>query len=256
MTAREPLHKLKADLHIHTVLSPCGSLEMSPVNIVKEAFRKELDIIGICDHNASQHCPLIRKLAEKYGIFVLMGIEVTTIEEVHCLAFFETEEIINLFQEFIDLHIQKIRNDPDRFGHQVIVDEEENILGQIDWLLISATDLTIDNLEEKVHQLGGIFVPAHIDRSAFSLSSQLGFVPPELKADAYEVSKFSSDRLMIEKFPWLNDKVFISSSDAHFLKDIGSSISEFEITALNFEEIRKALQGIDGRNVRIANGRA
>jgi hypothetical protein len=177
------------------------------------------------------------------------------VESVHCLAFFETEEILNVFQKYIDRHIQKIQNDPDKFGHQVIVDEEENITGQIDWLLINATDLTIDNLEEKVHQLGGIFIPAHIDRSAFSLISQLGFVPPDLKADAYEVSKFSSDNAMIEKFPWLNGKAFISSSDAHFLKDIGTSISEFEISACNFGEVRKALQGFEGRNVRTITGR-
>jgi hypothetical protein len=250
MTDRESLQKFKADLHIHTVLSPCGSLEMSPSNIIKEASRKKLDIIGITDHNASQHGPLCRKLAKDYGIFVLMGLEVTTIEEVHCLVFFETEEILNIFQEYIDSHIKKIQNNPDKFGFQVIVDEHENITGQVDWLLINATDLTLDSVEEKVHQLGGIFIPAHIDRSAFSLISQLGFVPPDLKADAYEVSKFSSEHAMIKKFPWLDGKAFISSSDAHFLKDIGCSVTEFNIIDCNFDEIRKAFQGLEGRNVR------
>jgi len=250
MIAPDSLNIYKADLHIHTVLSPCGSLEMSPVNIVHEATRKGIDIIGITDHNATHHASLIRRLAADSGIFVMMGAEVTSTEEVHCLAYFDADEILVQFQQFIDEHIQKVPNNPEKFGHQLIVDENENILSQVDWLLINATNLSIDEIEIKVHELGGIFIPAHIDRSAFSLISQLGFVPPELKADAFEISKYAKVQDMLNKFPYLKDKAFVKGSDAHFLRDIGNPYTEIKIQSPNFEEIRKAIFGLDGRMIK------
>ncbi|HSN49606.1 MAG TPA: PHP domain-containing protein, partial [Bacteroidales bacterium] len=104
---------LRADLHIHTVLSPCGDLDMSPVNIVSEAAIRGLDIIGITDHNTTRHCELIKKLASEKGIYVMQGAEITTKEEVHCLVFFEnTDELIEL-QEFLDRNLPDILNDSD-----------------------------------------------------------------------------------------------------------------------------------------------
>lgn len=250
MIARVSFNTYKADLHIHTVLSPCGSLEMSPVNIVNEAARKEIDIIGITDHNATHHASLIKRLAADAGIFTLMGAEITSIEEVHCLAYFDADEILVRFQQFIDEHIQKVPNDPEKFGHQLIVDEQENIQDQIDWLLINATNLSIDQIETKVHELGGIFIPAHIDRSAFSLISQLGFVPPDLKADAFEISKYGKVQNILNKFPYLQGKAFITGSDAHFLRDIGNPYTEIKIKSPDFGEIRKAILGIEGRTVK------
>jgi len=223
---------------------------MSPVNIVNEALKKDLQIIGITDHNATHHGILTKTLAKKVGIYVMMGIEVTTVEEVHCLAYFENEESLSQFQKYIDKHILKVPNNPEKFGHQLIVDEFENIQGQIDWLLINATNLSIDEIENKVHTLDGIFIPAHIDRSAFSLISQLGFVPPALKADAFEISKYGNMNDVVKKFPYLDGKAFISGSDAHFLNDIGFPFTEFKIQSLNFEEIRKAILGHEGRSVK------
>lgn len=248
----QQLRSYKADLHIHTVLSPCGSLEMSPVNIVNEAAGKGLDIIGITDHNATQNAVITQKIAEQSDIFVLLGMEVTTAEEVHCLAFFETDQQLTIFQKYIDAHLPKIPNDPEKFGYQLIVDENENILNQVEWLLINATNLTIDEIEEKVHQLNGLFIPAHIDRQAFSLTSQLGFVPPELKADGFEISKYGRAEEMIRQFPCLENKAILSASDAHFIKDVGTSFSEFVLQHLSFSEIRKALKGVDGRMVKPA----
>ncbi|MCF8364566.1 MAG: PHP domain-containing protein [Bacteroidales bacterium] len=246
----DSLHTYKADLHIHTVLSPCGSLEMSPANIVKRAIEKDLDILGIADHNAMQNAMVTKKLAEKSGIFVLTGMEVTTVEEVHCLAFFETEKVLKIFQEFVDAHILKTPNNPEKFGYQLIVDELENILGQVEWMLINATNLSIDEIEKKVHQLEGIFIPAHIDRQAFSLTSQLGFVPPDLNADAYEISKYGKADDLIRRFPCLEKKVILAGSDAHFINDVGAPFSEFTLKKLHFSEIKKALSGMEGRMVK------
>ncbi|HOB77325.1 MAG TPA: PHP domain-containing protein [Bacteroidales bacterium] len=243
------LYDFIADLHIHTVLSPCGSLDMSPINIVKEASKKGIDIIGITDHNASANCKVTFDIAKDYGIFTLCGLEVTTKEETHCLTFFQDFETLDLFQKFIDDNIIKIDNDPDKFGYQLIVDKDENIVDQIDWLLINATNISIDDLEKKVHQLNGLFIPAHIDRSAYSLISQLGIVPKDLNVDAFEVSKYSNPQNIINSFPYTKKNTFISDSDAHFINDIGCITTIFHIKNRSFHEIKKSLYKIDGRDV-------
>jgi len=133
----------------------------------------------------------------------------------------------------------------------LIVDRDENIVDQIDWLLINATNITIDDLEKKVHELDGLFIPAHIDRSTYSLISQLGIVPLDLNVDAYEVSKYSNPQSIINSFPYTKNNTFISDSDAHYTRDIGSISTVFHIKNRTFEEIRKALHKIDGRDVYI-----
>lgn len=245
------LYDFVADIHIHTVLSPCGSLDMSPINIVNEASKKGLDIIGITDHNASANCKVIFDIAKEFGIFTLCGLEVTTKEEIHCLTFFQDFDSLASFQKFIDDNIIKIDNNPDKFGYQLIVDRDENIIDQIDWLLINATNITIEQLEKKVHELDGLFIPAHIDRSTYSLISQLGIVPLDLNVDAYEVSKYYNPTSIINSFPNTKNNTFISDSDAHYIRDIGSISTVFHIRNRTFEEIRKALQKIDGRDVYI-----
>jgi 3',5'-nucleoside bisphosphate phosphatase len=237
----------RADLHIHTVLSPCGDLDMSPVNIISEAVRKKLDIIGITDHNTTRHCSIIRRLAAEKGILVMQGAEVTTKEEVHCLAFFENSDTLNLFQIFLDNNLPDIANDPERFGHQLQVDENDVIIFEERRLLTNAISKSIDEIEKYVHELDGLFIPAHIDRRKNSIYSQLGFLPDNLKADALEVSACSSP----EHFAAVHSEIIkfplISNSDSHYPEKIGTVINTFDITEPSFEEIRLALKGINGR---------
>ena len=240
-----------ADLHVHTVLSPCGDLDMSPANIVEIAARQKIDILGITDHNSTKHGALISKLAAKKGIFVLCGAEVTTKEEIHCLTFFENFETLMVFQEYLDKHMGDVLNKDNRFGYQVVVDENDIIVEEVDKLLIAAIDQSIDELEEQVHSLDGLFIPAHIDRTANSLFSQLGFLPPGLKADALEVSKMSTPESILQKHPELAGYTMIQSSDAHFPEQIGTRVTKFELKTRSFEEISMALKGVDGRQVAI-----
>ncbi len=243
------MNRYRADLHVHTVLSPCGDLDMSPVNIVDIAARKGIDILGITDHNSTKHGALIKKMAEQEGIFVLCGAEVTTKEEIHCLAFFEKNETLELFQEYLDKHLADVKNKPEIFGYQIVVDEAEQIVEEVDRLLISALNQTIDEVEAKVHSLGGLFIPAHIDRPAYSLFSQLGFMPPGLKVDALEVSKQSSPEKLVQQYPDLADYPFIQSSDAHFPEQLGTRMCAFQMHTRSFAEIGKALKGEEGRKV-------
>ena len=243
------MQTFSADLHVHTLLSPCGDLEMSPANIVETAARKQIDILGITDHNSTKHGPLVHKMAAKNGIFVLCGAEVTTKEEIHCLTFFENIEKLTLFQQYLDAHLGDVKNNPQKFGYQVVLDEDEMIVEEVDKLLIAAIDQSIDEVEAMVHKLDGLFIPAHIDRPAYSLLGQLGFLPPGLKADALEISKNTTEAELVKMHPELAGYTFIQSSDAHFPEQIGTRVTKFEIKTRSFQEISMALKGADSRRV-------
>jgi len=246
------MNTFRADLHIHSVLSPCGDVEMSPSNIVQKAVIQGLDIIGITDHNSTKHCRLINELAIQQGIFVLMGAEVTTKEEVHCLTFFENIELLDQFQRYLEKHLPFMANNVDTFGYQLVVDKDDNVIEEIDTLLIAALDQTIEQIEQKTHSLGGLFIPAHIDRPSYSIISQLGFVPTDLQIDAVEISSKSdlakAGKLMGNKY----EKAMIRSSDAHYENQIGNTTTIFEMESCTFDEIRMALLRKDGRNTYFA----
>jgi len=241
----------RADIHTHTVLSPCGDLEMSPVNIVRAAKERGIDILGITDHNSTLHAVLIKQLAEKEGIMVMMGAEVTTKEEVHCLCFFEKEEQLAEFQNYLNKHLPDIPNDTQKFGYQVVVNEEEEIVDEVDCLLISGLNQGIDEIEKKVHSLNGLFIPAHINKSINSVISQLGFLPADLKVDALEISMHTTKKEFIRKNKYLKAYNFIQSSDAHYIGNIGNACTNFVMEELSFTEVRKALKMEDGRKIEL-----
>ncbi|MCR9013013.1 PHP domain-containing protein [Gabonibacter chumensis] len=232
----------RADLHIHTVLSPCGDLDMSPRNIIAMAKQKKLDIIGITDHNSTRQAIIIQEKAQKEGIFVLAGVEISTREEAHCLAFFPNRERLDEFQLFLDRHLPSIQNNPEKFGYQVVVDWDDQILYEEKRLLISALDLPIENIEHEVHRLEGIFIPAHIDKSCFSILSQLGFVPPDLRVEALELSPYTTKEAFLNGNNYLQNYAFIRSSDAHYVNDIGKVYTELSLSYPSFESINQAIR--------------
>ena len=236
--------KFNADMHIHSVLSPCGDIDMSPSAIVARAKERGMDIIGLTDHNSTLNADVTRRLGERVGLHVLMGAEVTTKEEVHCLCFMPTVERLAEFQAFLDSRVIWFENDVDRFGYQLVVDEEENVLDQVEHLLINALDLPLLELQQQVFAMGGIFIPAHIDRPSFSLSSQLGFVPDKLKVHAMELSYYCKrdNYKFLEDCPWFSDFNFIQSSDAHFVQDIAKINSVLEMPFFSFDNFKDALR--------------
>ncbi len=241
------MKSFKADLHLHTVLSPCGSLEMSPRHIVDKAVEKGLDMIAVTDHNTTRQFPVVQNAAAEHGLRVLGGVEVNTREEVHCLAYFETLRQLEVFDSLLYDRLADIPNEPDRFGHQVLVDEQELIVDQPRKLLISAVDMSIGEVEQEVHQMGGLFVPAHIDRMHNGIIAQLGFIPGDLNCDAMEISIHSNIPQMIDQYPYLNQHAIIRGSDAHHPEDIGHGMTRLEVEELSFEEIRKAFNGLQQR---------
>lgn len=239
----------RTDLHIHTVLSPCGDLEMSPVNIISAAVDSGLNIIGITDHNSTQQCKLIWKLGRKAGLTVVPGCEVTSQEEVHCLSLFPDFDALAEFQRFLDRRLMYIPNNPGIFGYQVVVDEDDNIEEEFENYLGASVDASIEEVEQKVHELNGIFIPAHVDRPRNSLFSQLGFIPPELKIDALQISKLAEEDSLRMKYQIHPEVTIVKFSDSHFLEGIGKTYTNFELEQPTFAEIRMALKKLEGRGV-------
>jgi PHP family Zn ribbon phosphoesterase len=241
----------KADLHIHTVLSPCADLEMTPANIVNKAKESGIQIIGITDHNSTKNALLVKKLAENDGIYVLTGAEVTTKEEVHCLAFFEFEEQLTQFQQFLDEQLTIIPNPDGHFGYQPVVDEHDNIIELIPNYLPAALKSGINEVQRKVENLEGIFIPAHVDRTVNGLFSQLGFIPPGLKFDAMGISRFSSEKDVRKHYVLDTSITLIRNSDAHYLQQIGEIYTLFWMRTMDFSEIKMALNQQNNRFVQI-----
>ena len=169
------LTPFKADLHIHTVLSPCGDLEMSPSAIVDRALARGLDMIAISDHNTTRQVKVTQRIGREKGLFVLGGVEVTSQEEAHCLSFFENDEQLDAFQSFLDQHLPPIPNDEDRFGYQLIVDENDEIVGEEEYHLLNAIDVDIDGIYEEVHRIGGRRISTRAPR--LSPVSWVSFLP-------------------------------------------------------------------------------
>jgi PHP family Zn ribbon phosphoesterase len=231
----------RADLHIHTLLSPCADLKMTPANIVQRAKEKGLQIIGITDHNSTKNALLVKKLAEKEGIFVLTGAEVTSKEEVHCLAFFEFENQLAQFQQYLDEKITIIPNPDGHFGYQPVIDENDNILELIPNYLPAALKASINEIQHEVGKLNGIFIPAHIDRPSNSIFSQLGFIPEGLKFDALGISSLKHEKYVRKHYNLGDEIALIRNSDAHFLNQIGEIYTVFYIEEITFHEIKLAL---------------
>jgi len=229
----------RADLHIHSLLSPCGSLEMSPATIISHALQKGLDMIAVSDHNSTLHCELMVSMGKKAGLTVLRAAEVTSAEEVHCLVILPDENAAHSFQMWLDCHSMNIPNHPEIFGYQVVIDENENIIREIDHFLPASLSASIDMVEAEAHHLGALFIPAHIDRPSMSITSQLGFIPEDLYIDAVEV---------VGKIPELLYPV-IRNSDAHIPEHIGRRYSTYLMESPTFSELAMAIKGEEGRMI-------
>jgi PHP family Zn ribbon phosphoesterase len=240
-----------ADLHVHTCLSPCADLTMSPKRIVERAREVKVDIIGICDHNSAENVRAARNAGSARGVKVLAGMEVNTAEEVHVICLFDEAEAVLQLQDMVYESLTPGENREEIFGEQIVANEFDEVEGFNKRLLIGATAVTLKNLVGEVHRLGGVAIASHIDREVNSLIGQLGYIPEDLELDALEISARISRARAVEKFPGIEKFPIISSSDAHFLEDIGSRVTAFSLEEPTFHEIGKALRGSGGRTFRV-----
>jgi 3',5'-nucleoside bisphosphate phosphatase len=232
---------IRADLHLHTCLSPCADLLMSPRTVVQQAVKKNLDVIAICDHNSAENVWAAVKAGRKVGITVLPGMEITSREEVHILGWFPSVEAALEVQAKVYGALPG-ENDPDRFGLQIIADENDNVTDFCSRLLIGATTLGLEDIIRVIHRAGGLAVASHIDREGFGIIGQLGFIPPDLKLDALEVSRAMGLEKARETYSeYTNLFPLTCSSDAHEVADIGLGFTKFEAEEATFEGIKAAL---------------
>lgn len=243
------LSEYRADLHIHTILSPCTELtEMSPHAIVERARQIGLNLIAICDHNSCENVAATRKISLGTDLAVLAGIEITSKEEVHTLGLFDREEEALSVQEIVYRHLPG-ENDEETFGYQVIANENDEVLGFNQKLLIGATTLALEAVVDLIHSFNGLAIAAHVDREGFSIIGQLGFVPPGLALDALEISPRMDASGVQKTIPQTKDYPLITSSDAHTLEDIGKSSTTFLMERASVGEMQLALKGEEGRTV-------
>lgn len=240
------LRPVKTDLHLHTCLSPCAELQMSPRKIAARAKERAIDIIAICDHNSAENVPAVIEAGRQFSLQVIPGIEVTTREEVHLLALFPKAELAFELQEKIYAHLPG-ENNPDLYGWQIVADENDEVLSFNQRLLIGATTLTLEETIDLIHSIGGLAIASHIDRQGFSLLGQLGFIPAGLPLDALEISPRLSFEEAKKKF--VLSYPLVTFSDAHKPEDIGTATTSFFLADLVFEEIVMALKGEGGRKI-------
>jgi PHP family Zn ribbon phosphoesterase len=219
--------KLMADFHNHSCLSPCGSLDLSPRVLVERAKARGVMVLALTDHNSSLNCPAFAKAAPSLGILPIFGLEATTQEEIHILCLFTNLEASLCFSKYAYSILMPFPNDPEKTGDQVYVDEEDNIEGELEYYLVNPLDLAVDDIGAKAAEYGGIVIPAHVNRPAFSMTSQLGVVVkgPWTAIECTRLPPMvGSEVLDTLGYP------LITSSDAHYPEHVGRRPFELDIS--------------------------
>ena len=230
------------DLHMHSCLSPCGDMDMTPNNIVGMSKLLGLNIIALTDHNSVLNCEAVIKLAKENDILAIAGMELTTMEEIHVVCLFPTFEKALLFNDYVKEHQMQIKNRADIYGRQVVLNENDEEIAQVENLLILATDISVMNVRELVESYGGICYPAHINRDSMSILSVLGEIPIECGFKTVEVSSSGDIDMLKAMHPILNDMLIVRDSDAHYLENMKDAQNYFELDTLTAENVLSILK--------------
>ncbi len=235
------MKEYKIDLHVHTCLSPCADLLMTPGNIIKRALSNGLDIIAITDHNSARNVEVAMELAVNTPLTIIPGMEVESSEEVHLLCLFGRLDDLYSWERIIYRSLPEISNDESFFGYQLITDLNDEYIARESRLLATATKLSVDEIVREVKNIGGVVIPSHIDRPFNSIIANLGFISADLGLPVLEVSRRSSPGKVIEKYSFLKDFTLITNSDSHCLNDFGSGF-KLELKEASPIDLVSALQ--------------
>jgi PHP family Zn ribbon phosphoesterase len=235
---------------LHTVLSPCASVEMIPPLIIQTAQEKKIDLIAITDHNSTGNIKAVMQAAQGSNVVVLPGMELQTREEIHSLCLFDTLEQTIEFQEVVSRSLPDIQNRADTFGEQFIVDVSGDFIRREENMLLTSTSLSLKTAWEIVNKLGGLLIPAHVNRTVFGLLPVLGFVPQDIALEALEISRQITPSQARQKYPQLNKYPLIQNGDAHQLEDI-LGVTNYTLLVPTITEIRLAFKGLHGRSFEI-----
>jgi len=241
------LRRITADLHLHTCLSPCADLLMSPRAVAERSAQLGLELIAVCDHNSAENAAAAIRAGRRYGVEVIPGMEITSREEAHLLGLFPSVDAALEVQEVIHGALPW-ENDPDKFGQQIVADDQDNVEAFNPRLLLGATTLSVEEVVGLIRRAEGLAIASHIDRGEYSIISQLGFLPPTLRLDALEVSYVLGLRRGREIYGKYGLPL-VCSSDAHAPEEIGRGGLQIECAAAGFKELRLALAGESGRRI-------
>ena len=215
------------DLHVHSCLSPCADNDMTPNNIAGMATLKGLQIVALTDHNSCKNCPAFFEACRRQGIIPIAGMELSTAEDIHLVCLFENIDDAMRFDSVIEGHLMDIKNRPEIFGDQLVLDGEDEIVATEPRLLISATDLSIADAIALAREFGAHVRPAHIDRESNGIIAILGDVPREYGFDCLEFNDLEGPLRLKQRYPIINEALHIISSDAHHLWDISEAENYF-----------------------------
>lgn len=230
------------DFHLHSCLSPCGDNDMTPYNIANMAALAGYQIIALSDHNTTKNCPAIIKAAAAAGIVAIPAMELTTMEEVHVLCLLPNLSAAQKLDEIVYEQLPNITNDPEIFGHQWVMDDADHILAEEAKLLTSATSIGLYDVAKLLRSLGGVAIPAHIDRPSFSLIANLGFYDAQMGFPAVEITRQYDKELFVSEHPELNGLPYIIDSDAHDLIAIPDAQYALELTSLTAGAVIEAIE--------------
>lgn len=211
------------DLHIHSCLSPCGDADMTPNNIAAMAKLKGLDVIALTDHNTTKNCPAFFSACRKNDIIPIAGMELTTAEDIHLVCLFESLDDAMRCSEELYPHIMNIKNKPNIFGEQIIMNSSDEIIGYEEKLLIGATDLWLCDAVDFARAHNALVFPAHIDRRANGIISILGDIPKEFSISCAEFHSKGNVDEYLKKFKAIEKCHILCSSDAHRLWEINEA---------------------------------
>ena len=224
---------------------------MIPPLIVREALHKGLDLIAITDHNTSGNVAAVMKAAAGTGLTVLPGMEFQAQEEVEMLCLFPDLATAKDWQQEVATHLLALENDPERFGPQYVVDSEGDFVREESLFYQGPAQIPLEAAAQKVRALGGLAIPAHIERPAKGLLGVLGLWPPKLDTDAAEVSRNLTPQAAYKRYPFLEQIPLLTNSDAHWLDTIGQVSTTFFLSAPTISELRRALKRLEGRGYKI-----
>jgi PHP family Zn ribbon phosphoesterase len=213
------MDRYKYDLHIHSCLSPCGDSEMTPNNIVNMAKLLGFDIIAITDHNSSLNASAVVRAGEKEGLLVIPGMEICTSEEAHVVCLFRDTEKAENFSRYVYDRMPDVKNKPEIFGRQDIMDDSDKITGTLERLLITATSISVNDILSETRKFGGTAFPAHINREAYSVVSALGYLPEEAGFKCVEITADCDIDAFRKEHPEIEGLHVLTDSDTHYLEN-------------------------------------
>ncbi|HWR40945.1 MAG TPA: PHP domain-containing protein [Patescibacteria group bacterium] len=244
------MRRFVADLHVHTLLSPCAEVEMTPRNIVWHAAEYGVNIVAITDHNAGDNVAAALEAAKGTDVTILPGMEVESREEVHLVVLFDKIRQLREWETFVNAHRSGRMNNPERFGAQFVVDAEDNLVREKPEMLLASLTAGVAEISSRVREIGGLCIASHVDRPTYSILSQLGFISPDVALDAVEVSRRVPLTEARSRIPAIGTLPVVTASDAHTIEDFSTGPrTVFYMEQPSVAEIKQALNGQNMRKV-------